>query len=418
MPHPLRRMPGLKAALVAAALAMAAPAAPLHAQIPVRAGQTVSGQLTAQSPKLDDDSHYQLYSYRGRAGERLTITLTSMAFDAYVAIGRMEGGTFSRIASDDDGAGGTDAKLEYTLPSDGEYVIRANTLTANETGAFTLSVASAAGSSRPSSTSTATSVSTMTATPNRPGMRGTIAVGQTVNGSLSSSDPKADDNSYYQLWRFQGRAGQTVTIDLRSDAFDSYLGWGRMRNGAFDQAESDDDGGGGTNSRLVVTPTADGEYVIRANTLTAGESGAYTLSVTAGSSAPVRSQQAATGSTAANSRTAIAGAVTAGQTVRGELTARDPKLGDDSHYRDYTYQGRAGERITITLRSPAFDTYLHFGKLNGQQFVPLDTDDDGAGGTDSKVERTLAEAGTYVIRVNTLAANSVGAFTLSVASSR
>ncbi|HET6762080.1 MAG TPA: hypothetical protein VFH27_00375, partial [Longimicrobiaceae bacterium] len=349
----------------------------------------------------------QLYSYRGRAGEHLSVTLVSKAFDAYLAIGRMDGGEFKASESDDDSGGGTDAKVEYTLPADGEYLIRANTLAADETGAFTLTVTAGPAPAAAQSPSTG-----------RAGTRGSVAVGQTVRSTLSASDPKASDNSYYQLWTFQGRAGQTVTIDLRSDDFDVYLGWGRVTNGSFVQSQTDDDGGGGTNARLVVTPTADGTYAIRANTLSAGETGAYTLSVTAGGAAAATQSSTPSSGSSAVARPAIVGSITAGRTLSGTLSTSDAKMGDDSYYRDYTYQGRAGERITITFRSSDFDTYLHFGKLSGQQFQSLDTDDDGAGGTDSKIERVLTEDGTYVIRANALAANTVGAFTLSVTSTR
>jgi hypothetical protein len=396
MQHALLRRPGRRTLLAAALLSLAAfaPAAP--AQLAIRAGQTLSGALTTSSPRMEDNSHYQLYTYRGRAGEHLTITLKSSAFDAYLAFGKMVGGQFDADETDDDSGGGTDAQVEVTLPADGEYTIRANTLAADETGAYTLSVASGP---------------TPASVPATAAVRGEVRVGQTVSGSLSASDAKADDDSYYQLWTFPGRAGQTVTIDLKSSAFDAYLAVGRMQNGEFDQDESDDDSGGGTDARVVFTPSADGTYAIRANTLSEGETGAYTLTVAAGGTAPVRSSSSTSSSA---SPTAIVGTIRPGLTVSAALTSSDAKLGDDSYYRDYTYQGRAGERLTVTLRSAAFDTYLHVGRLDNGRFVSIDTDDDGAGGTDSKLEVTLPSDGTYVIRANSLSAGASGAFTLTL----
>jgi hypothetical protein len=50
----------------------------------------------------------------------------------------MEGGSFIPIESNDDGAGGTDSRLELTLPDTGTYVIRANSLYGGSRGAYTL----------------------------------------------------------------------------------------------------------------------------------------------------------------------------------------------------------------------------------------------------------------------------------------
>ena len=403
MQHESPRRAGARI-LVSASACLLAWAPALAAQTAVRAGQTVSGALTASSPRLDDNSHYQLYSYHGQAGEHVTVTLKSKAFDAYVAFGQMQNGTFKVLASDDDSGGGTDAQVEATVPATGDYLIRANTLAADETGDFTLTVTSGAAPASAQAASVGA-------------VRGMVRVGQTVNGSLSASDPKADDDSYYQMWSFQGRAGQPLTIDLRSNNFDAYLAWGTLRDGRFSQIASDDDGGGNTDARLVVTPTADGVYAIRVNTLSAGETGAYTLTLTQGGTPTASTSSAPAGSGAA-SATAIVGSIQSGQTLSGALSSTDAKLSDDSYFRDYTFQGRAGERVTIVLRSTVFDTYLNFGRLDGGRFVSIDTDDDGAGGTDSKVEATLPADGTYVIRANALAPNTMGAFTLSVSSTR
>jgi hypothetical protein len=132
--------------ILAAALVMAAGAAlPLHAQGRIAVGQTVRGSLTSSSPTLDDGSHYAEYTVSGRSGQQVTITLRSSDFDAYLAVGRMAGKEFQSIETDDDGAGGTDAQVTLAFPSTGDFVIRANTLSDGETGAFTLEVAAGGG---------------------------------------------------------------------------------------------------------------------------------------------------------------------------------------------------------------------------------------------------------------------------------
>lgn len=111
---------------------------------PIQAGQEVSGELDDDDATLETDgSFYELWSYRGHAGEQLRIRMDSDEFDTYVAIGRMEDcGDFEEIATMDDGGEGTNTLLEVTLPEDGEYVIRANSYSADETGSYTLRIES------------------------------------------------------------------------------------------------------------------------------------------------------------------------------------------------------------------------------------------------------------------------------------
>jgi hypothetical protein len=91
-----------------------------------------------------------------------------------------------------------------------------------------------------------------------------------------------------------------------------------------------------------------------------------------------------------------------GQPLAGKLEASDRTTSDGTAYDDWLYQGRAGERLTIIMRSGSLDTYLRFGRLVGDRFTQIETDDDGAGGTDSRCDVTLPAAGVYVIRANTL----------------
>ncbi len=369
--------------LAAAGIALALP---LHAQTPIRSGQTLRGELTASDPKADDDSHFDVFTYRGRRGENVTFTLRSTAFDAFLTLGHMAAGQFKQLESDDDGAGGTDARITVTLPADGEYSLRANTLSAGEMGAYTLTAATGAATAGGG-----------TGTP--PAATGTIRVGQTVNGTLASTDPTLEDGTHYDLWRFTGSAGQRVEAVLKSTEFDAYMALGRVKGGEVEVLGSDDDSGGGNDARVRVTLPAAGEYVLRANSLSEGETGAYTLTLgTAPAVPPAPRPQA----------------VRAGQTVNGSLSASDAKAGDDSYYDAWVYEGRAGERLRITLRSSAFDAFLSVGQGLGEAFDDLQTDDDGAGGTDAQVEVTLPRAGSYIIRANTLTAGETGSYTLTV----
>jgi hypothetical protein len=123
-------------------VAGAHPSAAQNRLTPVQYGQQVQGALAATDVKLPDDSYVDEYVFRGRSGQQVVISMRSAAFDPYLALGTYrDGRTWQGLATDDDGGGGTDARISYTLPADGLYVIRANSVEVNEQGAYTLQVA-------------------------------------------------------------------------------------------------------------------------------------------------------------------------------------------------------------------------------------------------------------------------------------
>ena len=102
--------------------------------------------------------------------------------------------------------------------------------------------------------------------------------GQTVQGELSTSDSTLGDGSYFDCFTIQTRPGQTLQIDQVSDAFDSYVQAGTGTCGNLSGIVSDDDSGGGLNARLQVEGHG-GVLTIRANSLSTGMTGRYTLTV-------------------------------------------------------------------------------------------------------------------------------------------
>lgn len=231
--------------------------------------------------------------------------------------------------------------------------------------------------------------------------QGTIAIGETARGELTSSDPTLGDGSHYDVWRFEGTAGRRVVVTLRSDDFDAFLAVGGSVAGDCEGCAVDDDGAGDTDSRVRVTILRSGTYEIRANSLSGGETGAYTLILEDAGEAPPLAPR---------------GEIRAGQTVSGELDGGDPSADDGSFFEIWTYRGAPGERIVITLRSADFDTFLGWGRIvSATEWEALDVDDDGAGdGTDSRLEVALGDDGVYHIRANSLFPGETGVYTLTV----
>lgn len=225
----------------------------------------------------------------------------------------------------------------------------------------------------------------------------TIRPGDSVQGSLSSSDPSLDDGSHYDCFNLQARAGERIAVTLRSNDFDAYLGVVEGRNcPSGGTSETDDDGAGGTDSRLQMT-LGSGPYSIRANSLSDGEVGRYTLTVEG--LAAVRMPDPVYLGRASSQRF-------------GDLAAGDAIAADESYFDCYTFDIRAGQTIGIGLTSQDFDAFLslHDG---GRCDSEIQSDDDSLGsGTDAYIEHTFDRSGRYSIRANSLGSGETGRYGL------
>ncbi|MBC2779034.1 PPC domain-containing protein [Parasphingopyxis marina] len=260
---------------VAMATALALFAAPATmAQNMLTPGEPMTGELTNQSTRMYENDYYlDLYSVSGEAGQRIAIAMQAEDFDTLIEIGRMVDGEFQQIAVDDDGGEGLNSRLLFTFPETGTYIVRARTFGANATGSYSIEMSEVAP-------------------PAPPPPPGRIRLGQTVSGTLTDASPVYMDDSYgastrhYALYNLRGRAGQTVTVTLRSDDFDAYLEAGAMTPLGFAAVESNDDGLAGEgedplglDSRLTLTFVQSGTLTIRATTLGGGATGEYSLAV-------------------------------------------------------------------------------------------------------------------------------------------
>ncbi len=340
----------------------------------IQAGRTVQGRLDSSDRQLSDDSYFDVYEYRGSAGETIVITMRSADFDAFLQGGPPAGDDLSSADSDDDGGGGTNSQITTTVPSGGVYRIRANSLGANATGDYTLSVQSDASS--PTSD--------------------VLTAGQTITGQLDTSDTQASDDSYFDVYFYEGRPGERLLITLTSSDFDTYLEWAREEASGFETVDSDDDGAGNTNSRLEVTVDRAGRYAILANSYAGGQTGRYTLSI-----------ESVGGDLGLPT-------ISLGQTLNSRLDGSDSKRSDDTFFEIYEFRGQPGQQVMITMRSTDFDTYLQAGRIVGDNFEADASDDDSGGGTDSQVLVSVPSNGSLGILANALSAGGQGAFSITL----
>src|SRR5262245_55399940 len=103
--------------------------------------------------------------------------------------------------------------------------------------------------------------------------------------------------------------------------------------------------------------------------------------------------------------------ITLGQPVNGELRQGDQTLRSGEFTDAYTFQGRAGQRVVITMQSSALDSYLILGGPNNFQ---QDNDDEPSGSHNSRIDVTLPANGSYRLQATSYAAGERGAYTLRV----
>jgi hypothetical protein len=224
-----------------------------------------------------------------------------------------------------------------------------------------------------------------------------IEVGRPVQGRLSSSDPLFSDGTFYDAWIFETPGVQDVLIEMSSESFDAYLGLAaRGPGGRVMMLASADDSGDNPNPSLRYR-LVPGVYIIFANSSHPGETGEYRLSVRSMTSSPPSGPD----------RVLESGVETA-----GSLDSGDTSFPDGSYFENWTYFGRAGDRLTVTMSSDDFDAYLVVGIGAPGTFELLDEDDDGAGGLNSNITVFLPETGPYTILANSVSAGATGSYSI------
>lgn len=285
-------------------MAMIAVALPAAAQNRNRAaqpatlaiGQSIEGEIAApregQCPPADP--RVRSYEVTLPADTRIQVTMVAgenATLDPVVEIGKMDGCTYTMLASNDDGDGeedGLNSRLIATVNTAGNYVIRARALNEEGLGKFTLALT--------------------TLPPVAPAPAAIpLTLGQSAQGTLTTNDAVIDDSGTayadaysdyaaespsdssitvsgtgrpYHLYTLTGTAGTEYLVKMDSEEFDAYLDAGVQSPLGFTVIASNDDGGGeedGLNSRLRIKFQTDGTITLRASPL-GNDTGSYTIS--------------------------------------------------------------------------------------------------------------------------------------------
>ncbi|MEC4984026.1 MAG: trypsin-like peptidase domain-containing protein [Oscillatoria sp. PMC 1068.18] len=99
--------------------------------------------------------------------------------------------------------------------------------------------------------------------------------GEVVNGSLRDGDETLWDESFFDVYSFEGWAGQQVIIEMASWELDPYLIL--LNADGTIVTKNDDWRPGDRNARIIITLPEDGTYTVVVSTFKSEQSGNYTL---------------------------------------------------------------------------------------------------------------------------------------------
>ncbi|MGB3404601.1 MAG: trypsin-like peptidase domain-containing protein [Microcoleaceae cyanobacterium] len=219
--------------------------------------------------------------------------------------------------------------------------------------------------------------------------------GPEILGNLDNKDNILPvDNSFYDIYAFEGTAGQQVTIEMTSDEIDSYL---ILLDADGSELAQDDDSGGEKNAKISITLPTDGTYTFLANSYEAGQSGTYQLKL-------------------ATTIPTLPSLLPSGQSLideSGILEETDAILpSDNSLYDEYKFEGVAGQSVTIRLESSDFNPYVALLDTQGQLLA--ENDDVTPTDTNAVITITLPTAGQYRVVVNAYKPTGRGEYRLTV----
>ena len=212
-----------------------------------------------------------------------------------------------------------------------------------------------------------------------------IRTEEELRGTLSGA-PQGLRLGPFRAYRFEGRPGVRYVADARSDDFDTYLILAHPVGGITEILQEDDDGGEGTDSRLSFSVEAAGTYLLIVRAWSTEDDGSFRLSLAEPLPPPL-----------AEPRPLEVGSVVEGRLVEGGSTFVDD-WDREIPYDLWVFRSVGGTHLQITLESEDFDAYLEYGILEADGFVLLESDDDGGGDRNARLDVVLPTEGEYAIR--------------------
>jgi hypothetical protein len=211
-----------------------------------------------------------------------------------------------------------------------------------------------------------------------------------IPGDIDGLDGRTNGRRY-EDFRVPLPGGQRLRISVTSPLIDPMVQV--FAPGGTEPLDQDDDSGQGVNARLIFTPPATAEYVIRVIGVFPQLNGPYLLSIDPARPLPdpIPAQGGAVGET------------TRWTEYEGSLEAQDASI-DGLYFEDYGLNVAAGEDVFVRLDSDDFDPVVQVFAAANREGGPLQADDDSGPGQSSLLLFSRPQAGEYVVRVTTFSA--------------
>ncbi|MFC1628245.1 caspase family protein [Gemmatimonadota bacterium] len=233
-----------------------------------------TGSLSDSDGVLDTGAHFDTYNFEAVPGQRVTLDLRSDEFDPLL---RLNGpGSFQTF--NDDWEGDTRRSfIETDLTEGGAYTVTVTSYTAGVTGEYRLSI-------------------------DLPGAGGTetgqrdirrLAMGERLSGTLDPGDLTLESSGKNcDVFVFDGRAGQSIGIEMTSSEFDTYL---ELVFPSEESVTNDDFEGSASVSRIDLVLRESGRYAVVATSYASGVTGSYEVTLDSGTTGPAGAASTGTG---------------------------------------------------------------------------------------------------------------------------
>ena len=329
-----------------------------------------SGVLDSDDVTMDTGEFFEMHPFEAQAGQAVTVDLRSTDFDTFVAVISPSGNAWR---NDDHEGSKNVSRVETTADESGTWMVAVTSYQPGETGTYAVQV-QLGGAAGPA--------------PVAP-------TGGPIQGELAAGDDTIDTGEYMDMHSFEATAGQTVTVDLRSTAFDTYLA---VFSPAGESFRNDDHEGSKDLSRVEMTVEQSGTYTVAVTSYSPGESGAYTLEIQFGGGG------GGGGDTPAPAEEGV-------NRYSGTLAPGDTTIASGEYVDGNSFEWSAGEYVVVDLRSTAFDPWLEIHSPGGESWV---NDDHEGDSTRSQIAVQLTETGTYTVNVTTYKPGEGGAYDVAI----
>jgi Putative metallopeptidase len=360
-------------------------------------GALEPGDTTFKTEEYFDTFSYDLIN----EGQTLTITLTSLDFDAFLMAESPSGETFS---NDDYADGSTLARLDLPITETGTWTFYVTSSKPNETGLYEFTIMDIGDDTETSSPD-----------PSNPEMFSDFEF-----GTLEDGDSTFETNEYYDVFSYDLSAGQSIVARLESDVFNTFI---MAVPPTGDPISNDDEEDGVTNSLLTLDITQAGTWDFYITSSQVGETGDYVFTIAdaatvAGMDTAPADDQSTQEPVIEESSTEINPDVTvtdmtttkARSTNMGALASGDNTLEDGSYVDYYTVDLQAGQEASFGLVSADFETYIGVMKPSGE-LLELDEQQDASR---SRITLNVEETGTWFVFVTSVSAGEEGNYLLSI----